>query len=66
MPQVVSSAVWNCPPPNVLIALLEKTNVSSKVNHNTMEKMVKNFDVRALPSIPLPTSSALTLQAVYP
>lgn len=46
MPQVVSSAIWNCPPPAVLLRLLERTNKASKLNHNTQEKMVRDFDVR--------------------
>ena len=46
MPQIVSSAIWNCPPPHALITLLERTNKSSKLNHNTQEKIVKAFDVR--------------------
>ncbi len=45
MPQIVSSAIWNCPPPSKLITLLEKTNHSSKVTRNTQEKMVRAFQV---------------------
>ena len=45
MPQIVSSAIWNCPPPSKLITLLEKTNRSSKVTRNTQEKMVRAFQV---------------------
>ncbi|BDA46401.1 Uncharacterized protein YGR266W [Coccomyxa sp. Obi] len=44
MPQVVSSAIWNCPPPGVLLTLLQRTNKASKINHNTQEKMVRDFD----------------------
>ncbi|CAK0753536.1 hypothetical protein CVIRNUC_002228 [Coccomyxa viridis] len=43
MPQIVSSAMWNCPPPSKLITLLERTNRASKVTHHTQEKMVRAF-----------------------
>ena len=46
MPQIVSSAMWNCPPPSKLITLLERTNRASKVTHHTQEKMVRAFQVR--------------------
>jgi hypothetical protein len=46
MPQIVSSAIWNCPPPTVLISLLERTNKAGRLSHNTREKMVRAFDVR--------------------
>lgn len=45
MPQIVSSAIWNCPPPSKLVTLLEQTNRSSKVMRNTQEKMVRAFEV---------------------
>ena len=45
MPQIVSSAIWNCPPPLKLVGLLERTNHSSKVTRNTQEKMVRTFQV---------------------
>ncbi len=45
MPQIVSSAMWNCPPPSKLVTLLEQTNRSSKVTRNTQEKMVRAFQV---------------------
>lgn len=47
MPQIVSSAMWNCPPPSKLVTLLERTNRSSRVTHHTQEKMVRAFPVRA-------------------
>ena len=45
MPQIVSSAIWNCPPPSKLVTLLEQTNRSSKVTRSTQEKMVRAFEV---------------------
>ena len=46
MPQITSSAVWNCPPPSKLITLLHATNKAGKVTKTTREKMVKTFQVR--------------------
>lgn len=45
MPQIVSSAIWNCPPPATLVKLLERTNRSCKVTHKSQEKMVRIFEV---------------------
>ena len=45
MPQIVSSAIWNCPPPSKLVTLLEQTSRSSKVMRHTQEKMVRAFEV---------------------
>ena len=50
MPQIVSSAMWNCPPPSKLITLLERTNRASRVTHHTQEKMVSAFQVRPFPT----------------
>ncbi|KAK9863128.1 hypothetical protein WJX84_002391 [Apatococcus fuscideae] len=43
MTQIVSSAVWNHPPPGTLCTLMEKSNKSSKLDGKTKEKMVKIF-----------------------
>ena len=50
MPQMVSSAMWNCPPPATLVKLLERTNRSYKVTHKTQEKMVRIFEVLTCPT----------------
>lgn len=43
MPQVISSAIGNHPPPNALMALLGFSSRSKMVNHHTRTKMVKKF-----------------------
>ncbi|CAD7703456.1 unnamed protein product [Ostreobium quekettii] len=43
MPQVISSAIGNHPPPNALMTLLGFSSRSKMVNHHTRTKMVKKF-----------------------
>ena len=45
MPQIVSSAIWNAPPPDALMTLMHATNRSHKVCQHTGEKMVRVFHV---------------------
>ena len=45
MPQIVSSAIWNSPPPDKLMTLMQATNRSHKVGKHTSEKMVRLFHV---------------------
>lgn len=47
MPQIISSAIVNAPPPNVLIKMMHVFNTAKQsVNKNTREKMVRVFKGR--------------------
>ncbi len=45
MLQVVSSAIWNAPPPVTLINLMHRTNRASTLTVKTKEKMLRLFQV---------------------
>lgn len=46
MVQIVSSAIWNAPPPAGLIRLLHRTNRASTLTLKSKEKMLRLFRVR--------------------
>ena len=50
MTQVVSSAIWNSPPPEGLVRLMHLTNRAGNVDRHTREKMLRMFKVG--PSLP--------------
>lgn len=43
MPQIISSAIVNAPPPHPVVKMLMRTNFASNVDENTREKMVRAF-----------------------
>lgn len=43
MPQIISSAIMNAPPPTQVVKMLIRTSYAQNVDENTKEKMVKAF-----------------------
>ncbi|GAB4814045.1 hypothetical protein N2152v2_001091 [Parachlorella kessleri] len=46
MPQIISSAIVNAPPPHPVIRMMVRTNFAKNVDHRTREKLVRLFKNR--------------------